>query len=47
MKTQDARSFSPEAQRAIRQKAVKTVLDENKQVEVAQIFGVPRHTVGN
>jgi len=47
MKTQDARSLSPEAQRAIRQKAVKAVLDEKNQIEVAQIFGVTRHTVGN
>jgi transposase len=47
MKTQDARSLSPEAQKAIRQKTVNAVLDEKKQVDVAQIFGVPRHTVGN
>ena len=46
MKTHDARSLSPEAQEAIRQKAVKAVLDGKKQVEVAQIFGVTRHAVG-
>ena len=45
MKT-DARSFSPKTQEAIRQKAVKAVLDGKKQVEVAQIFGVTRHAVG-
>lgn len=46
MKRRDARSLSPEAQEAIRQKAVKAVLDGKKQVEVAQIFGVTRHAVG-
>lgn len=46
MKKRDARSLSPEAQEVIRQKAVKAVLDGNKQIEVARIFGVTRHAVG-
>ncbi len=46
MNKRDARSLSPEAQEAIRQKAVKAVLEGKKQVEVAQIFGVTRHAVG-
>ena len=45
MKT-DARSLSPEAQEAIRKKAVKAVLEGQKQIEVAKIFGVTRHAVG-
>ena len=45
MKT-DARSLTPEAQEAIRHKAVKAVLDGKTQIEVAQIFGVTRHAVG-
>jgi len=46
MNYRDACSLSPEAQEAIRQKAVKAVLNDKKQIEVAQIFGVTSHAVG-
>lgn len=46
MKIQDARSLPSGAQAHIRRKAVKAVLDGEKQVEVAKIFGVTRQAVG-
>lgn len=46
MKNQDARSLPSVAQEDLRRKAVKAVLDGRKQVEVANLFGVTRQTVG-
>ena len=46
MKTQDARSLPSIAQEDLRKKAIKTVLDGKKQVEVAKVFGVTRQAVG-
>ena len=46
MKIRDARSLPAVAQEDLRLKAVKAVLDGNKQVEVAKIFGVTRQAVG-
>lgn len=46
MKTRDARSLSPEAQEALRMKAVQAVLAGRKKTEVAELFGVTRQTVG-
>lgn len=46
MKTQDARSLPTVAQEDLRRKAVKTVLDGMKQVEVARLLGVTRQAVG-
>ena len=40
METKDARSLSPSAQEALRMRAVKAVLDGQKQNEVARILGV-------
>jgi transposase len=47
MKTRDARSLPCVAQEDIRCRAVKAVLDGNKQVEVAKMFSVTRQAVGN
>jgi len=46
MKTRDARSLPAVAQENIRCRAVKAVLDGNKQVEVAKMFDVTRQAVG-
>jgi hypothetical protein len=46
MKIQDARSLSSIAQEDIRRKAIKAVLDDRKQVDVAKLFGVTRQAVG-
>jgi len=46
MKIRDARSLPSIAQEDIRLKAVKAVLDGNKQVYVAKTFGVTRQAVG-
>jgi transposase len=46
MKTKDARSLSPEAQEALRMKAVQAVLEGRTKTEVAELFGVTRQTVG-
>ena len=40
MKNVDARSLPPEAQEALRTKAVKAVLDGRTRTEVAELFGV-------
>ncbi len=45
MKDVDARSLPPEAQEALRTKAVKAVLDGRTRTEVAELFGVTRQTV--
>ena len=45
MKTVDARALAPEAQEALRKKAVKAVLDGRTKTEVAQLFGVTRQSV--
>jgi transposase len=42
----DARKLSPKAQEAIRIRAIKTYLEENKtQKEVAELFGVGRSRI--
>lgn len=46
MKIRDARSLPAIAQEDLRRKVVKAVLDGRKQVEVAQLFGVTRQSVG-
>jgi transposase len=46
MKIKDARSLPSIAQEDLRQKAVKAVMDGQKQVEVARILGVTRQAVG-
>ncbi len=46
MTKSDARTLSPSAQENLRLRAVKAVLAGNRQVDVAQMFGVPRQTVG-
>lgn len=43
----DARSLSPDAQEALRRKAVAAVCAGMPQVEAARVFGVTRHAVGN
>lgn len=45
MKTIDARALAPEAQEALRKKAVKAVLDGRTRIEVAELFGVTRQSV--
>jgi len=47
MKNQDARSLPSVAQEDLRRKAVRAVLNGRKQVEVANLFGVTRQSVGN
>lgn len=42
----DARSLAPEAQEAVRMKAVEAVLGGRTQTEVAELFGVTRQSVG-
>jgi len=46
MKKKDARSISPSAQEAIRIKSVEAVQAGEKQVEVAELFGVTRQALG-
>lgn len=46
MKTKDARSLPPKAQEVIRIKAVEAVISGNKQVEIAQLFGITRQALG-
>jgi len=46
MKTKDARSLTPKAQEVIRIKAVEAVISGNKQVEIAQLFGITRQALG-
>lgn len=46
MKTTDVRKLTPEAQEAIRMKAVQAVIGGMKQVEAAPVFGVTRQAVG-
>jgi transposase len=46
MKIQDARSLPGVAQADLRKKAIQSVLNGVKQVEVARIFGVTRQAVG-
>ena len=46
MEIRDARSLPAVAQEDIRQKAIKAILDGKKQLEVAEILGVTRQTVG-
>jgi transposase len=46
MKIRDARSLPGVAQSDLRKKAIQSVLDGIKQVEVAKIFGVTRQAVG-
>jgi transposase len=45
MKSIDARSLPPEAQEALRTKAVKAGLDGRTRIEVADLIGVTRQTV--
>lgn len=45
MENTDARALSPEAQEALRKKAVKAVLEGRTRTEVAELFGVTRQTV--
>ena len=45
MKTKDARSLPPKAQEVIRIKAVEAVISGNKQVEIAQLFGITRQAL--
>jgi transposase len=46
METRDARSLSPEAQEALRRKAVRAVVEGGRtRTEVAELFGVTRQTV--
>jgi len=47
METKDARSLSPSAQEALRMRAIKAVLDGQKQKEVARILGVTVHSISN
>ena len=42
----DARSIAPEAQAALRYRAVKAVLDGMPQTEAAEVFGITRQAVG-
>lgn len=46
MRKHDARSLSPEAQEAMRRKAVGAVVGGMTQVEAARVFGVTRQAVG-
>jgi transposase len=46
MRRRDARSLPPTAQEDIRRKAVRAVKAGRSQVEVAELFGVTRHSVG-
>jgi transposase len=46
MRNDDARSLAPEAQEALRMKAVRAVLGGKTQTEVADLFGVTRQSVG-
>ena len=46
MEIRDARSLPSVAQEDLRHKAVKCVVDGKKQVEVAEVLGVTRQTVG-
>lgn len=46
MKTQDARSLPPVAQEDLRRKAVRAVLAGRTQLDVAQMLGVTRQSVG-
>jgi transposase len=47
MKTQDARSLSPEAQEDLRRKAVRAVVQDGKtRVEAARLLGLHRNVVG-
>ena len=46
MKNQDAHSLPSVAREDLRRKAVKAVLNGRKQVEVANLFGVSRQSVG-
>ena len=43
----DARSLKPEAQSALRQRAVKAVMDGMSQTKAAEVFGVSRQAVSN
>ena len=45
MRSQDARSLNPEAQEALRRKAVQATLGGKTRVECADLFGVRRQTV--
>jgi transposase len=42
----DARSLAPEAQAALRHRAVQAVLDGMRQIEVANVFAITRQAVG-
>jgi transposase len=46
MKIQDARSLPPVAQEDLRRKAVKAILEDMKQVEVAKLLCISRQAVG-
>ena len=46
MKTKDARSLPAVAQEDLRRKAVKAVLNNKKQVEVAEVLSVTRQAIG-
>lgn len=46
MKIRDARSLSSDAQEDLRIKAVKAVLTDRQQIEVADLFGDTRQAVG-
>ena len=43
----DARSLKPEAQSALRQRAVTAVMDGMTQTKAAEVFGVTRQAVSN
>ncbi len=47
MVTKDARKLTPSAQEALRKRAVQAVLDGQKQVDVAKLFGVSTQSVNN
>ena len=47
MKQQDARSLSPLAQQAVRQRAVTTVLNGTSRAKAAELFGVSRQAIYN
>ena len=46
MKIRDARSLPSIAQEDLRRKVLKTVKEEKKQAEAAQLFGITRQALG-